>query len=250
MTRARPFGDRGLAIVRSYANAVALTIEGPNEGDCTWSLIAAEDRRQFDLQASLTEWLAAHRDETVQLWLREVDEQAHAIAVALGFEPYRDLWQLRCDLPNSPSGLDTKPFSESDIDTFVAVNNRAFHWHPEQSGLTAAAVRRSMSEPWFNADGFRLLHNDEGRLMGFCWTKIHRDTDPNLGEIYVIAVDPDFHGQGLGKPMTLAGLEWLAAQGLTDGMLYVESDNHAANATYAAIGFSRHHTDRAYRLKS
>ena len=31
-------------------------------------------------------------------------------------------------------------------------------------------------------------------------------------------------------------------------MLYVESDNDPANATYAAIGFSRHHTDRAYEL--
>jgi len=229
---------------------VALTIEGPREGDFEWSLVVAADRQRFDLRAGLTEWLAAHRGETAQLWLREVDEQTHEIALAAGFVPYRDLWQLRCGLPNSPSGLVTRPFCESDVDAFVAVNNRAFHWHPEQSGLTAEAVRRSMTEPWFNADGFRLLDDDDGRLMGFCWTKIHRETDPDLGEIYVIAVDPDFHGQGLGRPMTLAGLEWLAAEGLQVGMLYVESDNHAANATYFGIGFTRHHTDRAYRLAS
>ena len=48
--------------------------------------------------------------------------------------------------------------------------------------------------------------------------------------------------------MTLAGLAWLADEGLEHGMLYVESDNDPANATYAAIGFSRHHTDRAYEL--
>ena len=48
--------------------------------------------------------------------------------------------------------------------------------------------------------------------------------------------------------MTLAGLEWLADQGLTVGMLYVESDNDPANATYEGIGFRRHHTDRAYEL--
>ncbi|MDE0065248.1 MAG: mycothiol synthase [Acidimicrobiaceae bacterium] len=229
---------------------MALTIEGPNESECKWSLIVAEDRQGFDLQASLAEWLASHRGETAQLWLREVDEKSHAVALASGFVPHRDLWQLRCDLPNRVSGLDTRPFSESDIDAFVTLNNRAFDWHPEQGGLTVEAVRKSMTEPWFNADGFRLLDNDDGRLMGFCWTKIHRGADPDLGEIYVIALDPDFHGRGLGKPMTLAGLEWLAAQGLADGMLYVESDNHVANATYAAIGFSRHHTDRAYRLAS
>ena len=227
---------------------MTLTIEGPNSGDFRWSLAVSADRHGFDLHAALADWLPEHRGETAQLWLREVDEQSHTIASESGFVPYRDLWQLRCALPNSASGLNTRAFNETDIDDFVAVNNRAFHWHPEQGGLTADAVRQTMTESWFNADGFRLLHNDEGKLMGFCWTKIHRDTDPELGEIYVIAVDPEFHGQGVGKPMTLAGLEWLAAEGLRVGMLYVESDNDAANATYAAIGFSRHHTDRAYRL--
>ena len=96
--------------------------------------------------------------------------------------------------------------------------------------------------------GFRLL-DDNDALIGFCWTKIHRGTEPDLGEIYVIAIDPSRHGQGLGKPMTLAGLEWLAEQGLTVGMLYVESDNDPANATYTSIGFRRHHTDRAYVLE-
>ena len=47
--------------------------------------------------------------------------------------------------------------------------------------------------------------------------------------------------------MTLAGLEWLSGRGLTAGMLYVESDNHPANAVYRRIGFDHHHTDRAYR---
>ena len=93
-----------------------------------------------------------------------------------------------------------------------------------------------------------------------CFTKVTNSSDsagprsiatpiPNLGEIYVIAIDPSRHGKGLGKPMTLAGLAWLADHGLEHGMLYVESDNDPANATYAAIGFSRHHTDRAYELE-
>ena len=181
-----------------------------------------------------------------QLWIREVASGDDEAARRHGFEPYRDLWQLRCDLPAEPSGLPTRAFRIDDIDDFVAVNNRAFHWHPEQGGLTVGEVRDRMAEPWFDADGFRLHHRD-GRLAGFCWTKVHSDHDPPLGEIYVIAVDPDFSGRGLGRAMTLAGLEWLSGRGLTAGMLYVESDNHPANAVYRRIGFTHHHTDRAYR---
>ena len=183
-----------------------------------------------------------------QLWIREVADGDDAAARRHGFEPYRDLWQLRCRLPADASGLPTRAFASEDTDEFVSVNNRAFHWHPEQGGLTAGDVRSRMAEPWFDADGFR-LHHRQGRLAGFCWTKIHPDHDPPLGEIYVIAVDPDFAGRGLGQPMTLAGLEWLSGRGLTVGMLYVESDNHAANAVYRRIGFAHHQTDRAYRRR-
>ena len=188
-------------------------------------------------------------DSSAQLWIREVGEGDDAAARRHGFEPHRELWQLRCELPSEPSGLRTRAFTTDDLDEFVSVNNRAFHWHPEQGGLTATDVRNRMAEPWFDAGGFR-LHHREGCLAGFCWTKIHPERDPPLGEIYVIAVDPDFAGRGLGRPTTLAGLEWLSGQGLTVGMLYVESDNHPANAVYRRIGFEHHHTDRAYRRPS
>ena len=225
-----------------------LQVDGPLEGDFRWSIVVPETCDAAGVPVALTAALAGIDAGPVQLWVREVDDELDAAVRAIGFAPYRDLWQLRCPLPVTPSGLATRAFTPADIADFVRVNNRAFHWHPEQGTLTVASVEAQMTESWFDADGFRLLHDDDGRLMGFCWTKIHADHDPPLGEIYVIAIDPDHHGKGLGKPMTLAGLEWLAAAGLEHGMLYVESDNHAANATYEAIGFTHHHTDRAYRL--
>ncbi|MEM1335255.1 MAG: mycothiol synthase [Actinomycetota bacterium] len=225
-----------------------IIVDGPQPGAFRWSLVVSEHRDDLPLADALEQALRETDDQgRVQLWIREVDAEADAIAASFGFQRYRDLWQLRCALPNRASGLSTRAFTPDDLDDFVRVNNRAFDWHPEQGGLTADAVRQTMTEPWFDADGFRLLHEDD-ELVGFCWTKTHRDVDPNLGEIYVIAVDPSRHGRGLGKPMTLAGLEWLADQGLEHGMLYVESDNDPANATYASIGFSWHHTDRAYEL--
>ncbi len=226
---------------------VELTVDGPFDGEFRWVIAVPEDRAGIDLRTALPTTLESYADGTIQLWIREADDDADTIAGFVGFRPYRDLWQLRCPLPNLESGLSTRSFTDRDIDDFVTVNNRAFQWHPEQGVLTAESVRETMAEQWFDPDGFRLLH-DNDRLVGFCWTKIHSDVEPALGEIYVIAIDPDCHGRGLGKPMTLAGLEWLSAQGLREGMLYVESDNEPANATYAAIGFTHHHTDRAYRL--
>jgi mycothiol synthase len=227
---------------------VSLIVERHDGGEFRWTVVVPEHREEVDLATALEEALAP-LEGPVQLWIREVDDTADALATAAGFEAYRDLWQLRCPLPAGSSGLRTRAFTDDDLEAFVAVNNRAFHWHPEQGGLTVDAVRATMREPWFDPDGFRLLHDGDD-LIGFCWTKIHADHDPPLGEIYVIAVDPSRHGEGLGKPMTLAGLEWLHARGLRHGMLYVESDNHAANATYAALGFTRHHTDRAYRRRT
>ena len=226
---------------------MSLDVSGPSDGSYRWTIVVPERRADLDLPAELRAALDRTDGGSVQLWIREVDDAADEAAAALGFTGYRDLWQLRCALPNAASGLTTRGFTPADLDAFIGVNNRAFHWHPEQGGLTAEAVEATMGEAWYDADGFRLYHEDD-ELVGFCWTKVHRDVEPNLGEIYVIAIDPSRHGRGLGKPMTLAGLEWLAEQGLEHGMLYVESDNDPANATYAAIGFSRHHTDRAYEL--
>lgn len=221
-------------------------LEGPLAGEFRWRLIAAESRDSSTLARELRQQAAA-LDGTVQLWIRDVDDDSHAVAERLGFVGYRDLWQLRCGLPAERATLSTRGYADRDMAEVIAVNNRAFHWHPEQGSLTPESMRADMSEPWFDADGLR-LHHVHGELVGFCWTKIHADHDPPLGEIYVIAVDPAHHGKGLGKPMTLAGLSWLADRGLSDGMLYVESDNDPANAVYRSIGFRHHHTDRCYRL--
>ena len=134
-----------------------------------------------------------------------------------------------------------------DDDAWLAVNNRAFAWHPEQSGWTRSTLDAKVAEPWFDPDGF-LLHEIDGELAAFCWTKVHDDTSPPLGEIFVIAVDPAFHGRGLGRELTLAGLDWLSARGLGTAMLYVEADNVPARTMYEQLGFTIHHAKRWWGL--
>jgi mycothiol synthase len=94
-----------------------------------------------------------------------------------------------------------------------------------------------------------LLHEVDGRLAGFCWTKIHETTIPRLGEIYVIATDPDFAGRGLGRGLVLAGLDYLASKGITVGTLYTEADNKPAVKLYVDLSFVVDHLDRSFILR-
>lgn len=172
--------------------------------------------------------------------------EAHADAVGHGYQPIRALLQMRCPLPRSEAwSLPVRSFVPGSADEarWLEVNNRAFHWHPEQSGWSLDTLHRKMAEPWFDADGFLLAEDANHDLIGFCWTKVHEatPTDPALGEIFVIGVDPDHHGRGLGRALTLAGLDTLSQRGLTTGMLYVESDNEAALHLYRSLGFTEHH---------
>jgi mycothiol synthase len=191
--------------------------------------------------------VAAEGGGHVHWWAFEPTEAHEQLAAQVGLRPGRLLHQMRCPLPPADTtDLPTRPFVVGqDEEAWLQVNNRAFAAHPEQGGWDLETLQAREKEPWFDPEGF-LLHERDGRLAGFCWTKVHDDRDPVLGEIYVIAVDPDFHGLGLGRALTLAGLHSLAARGITVGMLYVDDDNVPARNLYRSLGFVDHHVDRAF----
>ena len=181
------------------------------------------------------------------LWLSAPKPDDDAIATSVGLRVNRELFQLRAALPRPDAvSVTTRPFVVGRDDaTWLDVNNRAFAWHPDQSEWTEADLTARFGEPWFDAEGF-LVHESEGRLDGFCWTKHHEEYDPPIGEIYVIAKDPDAKEHGLGKQLTLAGLAYLAGTGLREAMLYVDASNTKALDMYEAMGFTTHHVDRNY----
>jgi mycothiol synthase len=191
----------------------------------------------------------------LHLWVMQATPADDERAAAEGFVPERDLLQMRVPLPLSDDVLSathplvTRPFVPGRDDAhWVDTNNRAFEGHPEQGGWTVAELRERMAADWVELDGFLVADDPDGPgLIGACWTKIHRDHDPVLGEIYVIDVDPRHHGHGWGRSLTVAGLVHLAGRGITVGMLYTDASNVAAVGLYRSLGFTVDHIDRSYR---
>jgi mycothiol synthase len=192
--------------------------------------------------------------DDARIWAHGNLAPARATAAALGLVVVRELLQMRrslTDLPpvTVPDGVRITTYSgPADDAELLRVNNAAFAWHPEQGGWTDADIAERRREPWFDPAGiFMAVDERTGKLLGFHWTKVHSG---DLGEVYVIGVDPAAQGRGLGATLTLVGLHHLAER-LSESeqptvMLYVEADNSAAVKTYQRLGFDVFSVDAAY----
>ena len=187
--------------------------------------------------------------------------------------------------PEIPSGIKIREFDESkDIDAWLDINKRAFADLPDQSSWTETDLRRRLAESWFCPEGFFIAERiSDSQVVGFHWTKAHGDPpsghhhphddhqhgdhahgdrphddrprgeashnhDP-IGEVYVLAVDPEAHIRGLGRALTLVGLNFLRSLGLGQAMLYVDSDNTRAIKLYTGLGFVHWDSDVMYKRR-
>jgi mycothiol synthase len=202
-------------------------------------------------------------DRPLRFWAHGDLPGATALATARGYTRARVLLQLRRDLagvdpdphPRLPAGVHVAAFRPGrDEQAWLRVNARAFAAHPEQGRWTPEDLRLREQEPWFDPAGFLLAWRGDpdagGRLVGSHWTKVHAagDAGPEpVGEIYVLGIDPDAQGTGLGRALTDLGLAHLRGRGLAQVMLYVEEDNAPAVALYERTGFRRWSVDSAWR---
>jgi mycothiol synthase len=224
---------------------VALVVQRAHRGRGTEHLL---------VDAALTE-LTRDAGMRLVLWVFGAGDEPATFATDNRFALERELQQLRVRLPIAeppqwPPDIEVRAFRPGlDDEAWLAVNNRAFADDPDQRGWTIETLRTRLAEPWFDPAGF-LLAWDEHGLAGFCWTKIHPAAPPDepeaLGEIYVIGVDPDYQGRGLGRALVITGLHWLHGHGTPVGMLFVDAANEAAVALYRALGFEVARRDRAY----
>ena len=73
--------------------------------------------------------------------------------------------------------------------------------------------------------------------VGFVAVEIHQGD--NLGEIYMLAVDPDYQGRGIGTALTEFALDRIQDAGMTVAMVETGGDpgHAAARRTYEKAGY-------------
>jgi len=249
---------------------------GPAEdaGDRTAEVCVAPASRREGAGRALLSRAVELTEGTLRVWAHGDLPAAKALAARLGFEAVRDLRLLELGIgpasdwaranptarqTDQPAGHQAEQSAATDPqirafrpgvddEAWLALNAAAFAHHPEQGRWTARDLAERMAEPWFDPAGF-LLAEQDGRLAGFHWTKVHPageyGPDP-VGEIYVLGVHPDAGGRGLGRRLAAAGLSHLAQSGLGSVILYVDGDNTSAVRLYESLGFHTRTTDALY----
>ena len=142
------------------------------------------------------------------------------------------------------------PYQPADLDAIVRLSLRAWApvfasveqamdpevfalQHPDWRVTQKAAVEGVCADPEASVWTAR----DDGDIAGFVALKLWQEDA--MGEIYMIAVDPDFQRRGIARALTDHSLAWFEEGGMTTVMVETGGDpGHApARATYEAAGF-------------
>ncbi len=201
----------------------------------------------------------------VQLFSPMSSELIGEVAEEAGFEESFTLLSVKKELsayfPQEPppSQESTKKDAEAvsvrgfrvgqDEQTWLELNRRAFAVHKEQGKWSLGDFLYRENLPWFDPDGLLILEI-ANKPAGFCWTKIVQDRPlgpGNTGEIYILGLDSQYRGRGLGKALLIAGIRHLRDAKTTVCSLYTDSANVTAIRLYDSLGFVLDHSDKIYK---
>ena len=124
-------------------------------------------------------------------------------------------------------------------DKLTEIQNRSFAdtWGYNPNTLEETVYRLNMIG--CSPEDVILIYQGD-RPVGYCWTLVNPEASAagtNVGRIYMLGVDPDYRGSGIGERALLAGLAHLKGKGIQVAELTVDSQNAAACALYKSGGF-------------
>jgi ribosomal protein S18 acetylase RimI-like enzyme len=156
--------------------------------------------------------------------------------------------------------MDIRPYDESNLEAVVRLSLRA--WAPVFESIERALdpdVYREHYPDWrvTQREAVEAVCADarasvwvavaDGAVAGFAALKLHEAE--RMGEIYMIAVDPDYQRRGIAKTLTAHAMEQFREAGMTTAMVETGGDpgHEAARRTYEAAGFQAFPSVRYFR---
>ncbi|MDA3146421.1 mycothiol synthase [Leucobacter sp. UCMA 4100] len=227
-------------VTREVGDLTAVGIVGSDEVD----LVVHPDARGRGLGSALLDELLGHAEgQAVLAWAHGENPAASHMLASRGFSPVRTL--LRLELPGEKlAEVSVRPLADGlTLETYdsantrhgsdlIGVNARAFASHPEQGQLTLAEFEQTTCEAWFDPKDLFLVYEGE-TLLAFSWIKTTRSVSGAVEtELYVIGVDPEAAGRGLGTTLLGITMARMAEHRPERVTLYVEGDNEPALALY------------------
>jgi GNAT superfamily N-acetyltransferase len=103
------------------------------------------------------------------------------------------------------------------------------HWRVSQQKAVEDVCAAEDTNVWVGIDA--------GSTVGFVAVKL--DSESSMGEIYMVAVEPDSQGRGIGSALIEFALAWMKDAGMSIAMVETGADpGHApARRTYEKAGF-------------
>jgi len=241
--------DKNRAGVWSDDEGICLVaVAARHDGHGHWAIEAALARRRRtanDEEAAIEQATGLiSTGESYSFWAFR-PEQVDA-AGRLGYAQVRAVLRMSGPMPipwaGSLPGISIGPMAGHDVDAIVGVNNRAFANHREQGSMTVEGFRSMMTLAWFDPAGVHVARSGE-RLVGFCVTK---HEEPAVGEVYLLAVDPDVVGSGIGRALAQRGLTRLADRGAMTAQAWVDAANSPAVSLYRGLGLAEDFQNREF----
>jgi mycothiol synthase len=165
----------------------------------------------------------------------------------MGFTFIRRFLELRLDLSKTPLpdigqvSPRSRSLETGEEERLTQLQNRSFSGAWGYNANTVEEIIYRIGLPNCSPKDI-IMAFDSDKPIGYCWTRINfqknKAPSEGTGRIYMLGVDPDYRGKGLGKQLLLTGFSYLKSKGLQVVELTVDRENKVACALYKSMGFT------------
>ncbi len=252
LSQPKPFFNNNLFIAERAGDVVGYAEVRPelNIGRVVLKCLLSPKHRRKGLMAKLADHAICRTRELgikiIHVNVLQNRPVAEHLLTQMGFSFVRRFLEFRLDLfkvevPVVPPGsLRYGPLQPGKEEDLTRLQNRSFNGSWGYNVNTVEEIIHRIGLPNCSPEDI-ILAFDKDKPVGYCWTRIpsweNKAPAEGTGRIYMLGVDPDYRGRGIGRQLLLVGLSYLKRKGLRVVELTVDSENEIACTLYRSVGF-------------